>query len=205
MLGLGALAKVFVLDHSELTLYCWQVHPARKRWGTALLTSGLITFAAWLVVGLMEQPSWGVFAVVVLVVGCNRFFFPTRYEIDNQGITARFPLRTVRYQWVELRRFLYDHSGGFLSPRIRRSPLDEYRGISLLFPDDAQSIIQEIQSHLPTEALIREVSDKTGLVAGVDAKRSPQKEGQDNELGLSKIEPRHASVKSKVVSREGSP
>jgi len=81
----------------------------------------------------MEHFGWAVLAVVVLVVGANRFFFPTRYELDDEGITARFPLKTSRYRWAELRRFVYDRSGGFLSPRAKRSFLDEYRGISLLF------------------------------------------------------------------------
>lgn len=162
-LNLGVLAKVFVLDRTDSTLYSWQVHPARERGGTALLTAGFIALVAWLVIELMEQPAWGVFAVIVLGAGCNRFFLPTKYQLDEEGISARYPLRTVRYEWTELRRFLYDSTGGFLSPRVRRSLLDEYRGISLLFPEDAPNIIQEIRSRLPAEAIIREVSNKTAL------------------------------------------
>jgi hypothetical protein len=101
----------------------------------AVLAAAVILLAAWLTAELMELTAWGIFAVFVLVVGCNRFFFPTSYELTALGITARYPLKTIRYQWPELRRFVYDRSGGFLSPRARRSFLDEYRGISLLFPD----------------------------------------------------------------------
>lgn len=160
-LSLGVLAKVFVLDRTETTLYSWQVHPARERRRTALLTLGVIAAIAWLTIEVMQQPAWGLFALVVLLAGCNRFFFPTRYELDAEGLTARYPLRTVRYRWVELRRFVYDGTGGFLSPRVRRSLLDEYRGISLLFPKDAETIISKIRSHLPSNAVIREVADKT--------------------------------------------
>jgi hypothetical protein len=154
------LAKVCALDSTPSILYSWQVHPARERWQTALLTGFVIALASWLTMELMQQPAWGVFAVTVLVVGCNRFFFPTRYEVTADGITACFPLKTLRYQWTELRRFVFDQSGGFLSPRAKRSFLDEHRGISLLFPGDSTQIIQEIRGRLPREAIVREVSRK---------------------------------------------
>ena len=111
----------------------WRVHPAQERPGTGLIAALVILLAAWLCAELMEQPGWGIFAAGVLAVGCNRFFFPTWYELDAEGITARFPLKTSRYRWPELRRFVYDETGGFLSPRAKRSFLDEYRGVSVLF------------------------------------------------------------------------
>ena len=111
----------------------------------------------------MEQPGWGIFAAGVLVVGCNRFFFPTRYELDAEGITARFPLKTARNQWPELRRFVYDETGGFLSPRARRSFLDEYRGVSVLFGKDPEAVIHQIRSRLPAEAIVRDVSRKANF------------------------------------------
>ena len=157
MLNLGVLAKVLALDSSSSKVLSWQVHPARNRPGIALCAAGVIALAAWICADLMEHFGWAVLAVVVLVVGANRFFFPTRYELDDEGITARFPLKTSRYRWAELRRFVYDRSGGFLSPRAKRSFLDEYRGISLLFPDDSQEIIQEICNRLPAEAIVREI------------------------------------------------
>jgi len=108
----------------------------------------------------MEHPSWAVLAAVILVVACNRHFFPTRYEIDAEGITARFPLKTVRHSWSELRRFVFNKTGGFLSPRAKPSIQDEYRGISLLFPPDAQTVIQEIALRLPGEAIVRNLDAK---------------------------------------------
>ncbi len=171
------------MDSTPSILFSWQVHPARERWQTALLTGFVIALASWLTKELMQQPAWGVFAAAALVVGCNRFFFPTRYELTEDGITARFPLKTRHYQWTELRRFVYDQTGGFLSPRAKQSFLDEYRGISLLFGsgrikpsvpltltlspkgrgDKAEEIIQLICKLLPKEAIVRDVSQKMAL------------------------------------------
>ena len=169
------MAKVLALEQATSPVLSWQVHPARERWKAALLAAAVIAIAAWLVAELMEQPAWGLFAAAVLVVGCNRFFFPTTYELTTDGIIARYPLKTIRYQWPELRRFVYDQTGGFLSPRARRSFLDEYRGMSLLFGrgDNAALIIQEIRSRMPKEAIVREVTQRKARVAGVERSEPP--------------------------------
>jgi hypothetical protein len=151
------------LDSLDSPLISWQVHPARERWKAALAATTLIALASWLTAQIMEQPGWGVFAFGVLVIGCNRFYFPTRYDLTHEAVTARFPLRTVSYRWQDLRRFVYDETGGFLSPRSKSSFLDEYRGISLLFPEDSAKIIQTIRGHLPPEAVVREVTRKPAL------------------------------------------
>ncbi len=129
-----------------------------SRPGTALCVLLAILLAAWLCAELMEQPGWGVFAAGVLLVGCNRFFFPTRYELDAEGISARFPLKTARYPWAELRRFVFDEAGGFLSPRTKRSFLDEYRGVSVLFGKNSEEVIRQICNLLPDGAIVRDVS-----------------------------------------------
>ena len=137
----------------------------------------VILIAAWLVGDLMEQPAWGVFAAGVLVVGCNRFFFPTTYELTDEGITGRFPLKTVCHQWPELRRFIYDRAGGFLSPRAKRSMLDEYRGLSLLFgksEENAGQIVQEILKRLPKEAIVREIPQRNSRFAPVERSEPPE-------------------------------
>jgi hypothetical protein len=119
------LAKVYVLDSP---LISWQIHPARERKKSALFATLVIAAAAFLTAQFMEEPGWGVFALFVLLIGCNRFYLPTRYEITADGITARYPLKTISYRWSELRRFVFDRAGGFLSPRARRSFLVEHRG-----------------------------------------------------------------------------
>ncbi len=128
-----------------------------------MFAAGVIAVAAWLSAEMMQQPAWGVFAALVLLAGCNRFFFPTKYELTEEGISARYPLKTVRYQWPELRRFVYDRTGGFLSPRAKRSFLDEYRGISLLFAQEPQKVVQEICQRLPSGAIVREANRKATL------------------------------------------
>ena len=42
-------------------------------------------------------------------------------DYDADGITARYPLRSQRCRWADVRRFMADAHGGYLSTRSRRS------------------------------------------------------------------------------------
>ena len=76
--------------------FSWFAHPARERGGRAALGVVLILVIAGLVANLMNTIFWGVLAIVILVVATNRFFFRSRFSIDDEGITASYPLGKQR-------------------------------------------------------------------------------------------------------------
>jgi hypothetical protein len=128
--------------------FTWQAHPARERAGGAALglaTILAVAVAAWWSTGVIW---WGVLSLAVLLFALNRFFFPSRFVIDGQGITAKYPLRSKRLAWGDLRRFSVDDNGGFLSTRARRSRLDAYRGMHILFGADRDAVVDRIQARL---------------------------------------------------------
>ena len=65
--------------------------------------------------------------------------------IDGRGITARHPFRRQRYDWSEVRRFLHDEKGGYLSTRGCSSPLDGFGGMHILFGDRRDAVIRSIR------------------------------------------------------------
>ena len=127
--------------------FSWQAHPARERVGGALGGAGVIAAvggAAYLSFGA----GWSILSVIVLVVALNRFFFPSRFTIDPEGITARYPLRTQRFRWGDLHRWAVDRHGCYLSTRARRSRLDAYRGMHVLFGRHREAVLDGIRDHL---------------------------------------------------------
>ena len=136
--------------------FAWSAHPARQRCSRAvlgaaviLLTAAAISLMVWGTGGsTLAAAAWGALSLAVLVLTLNRFFFRSRFAIDADGITARFPLRTLRYRWDEVRRFAHDDFGGHLSRRARRSPLDAYSGLPVLFGDAGQTVVERIRAHL---------------------------------------------------------
>jgi hypothetical protein len=134
-------------------VYSWQAHPARERAGQAVAAGLMVVCLSFLSAALMQHTLWGVIAVAILAIALNRFFFPSRFTIDEEGITARYPLRSQRFRWADLRRFAHDEDGGYLSTRARPSRLDAWRGMHLLFGGEREEAVRRIEAHLPEEAV----------------------------------------------------
>jgi hypothetical protein len=144
-------------DETPKDEFTWHAHPARERTSRAVAGAGVIVLLAAVVFVLMDADpnastaaaiAWSILSAVVLVLALNRFFFRSRFTIDAEGITARYPLRKQRFQWADLRRFVHDEYGGFLSTRAARSWLDAYRGMHLLFGEHRRTVIERIRAHL---------------------------------------------------------
>lgn len=128
--------------------FTWQAHPARERPGPAAAAAAavvLLSGGAWLV---GQSPWWAGAAALVLFLALNRFFLPSRFEIDAEGITARYPLRTRRARWADLRRFAHDRYGGYLSTRSRPSRMDAYGGLHLVFGADRDDAVERIETRM---------------------------------------------------------
>lgn len=134
---------------SSTAEFTWHAHPAGERVGAAVLGIVVILALAAAILVSFQSVAWSGLAVVFLVVSLNRFYFRSRFVIDSEGITARFPLRTQRLRWSDVQRFAVDGHGGYLSTRAVRSWLDAYRGLHLLFGRQRDAVIERVRGHLP--------------------------------------------------------
>lgn len=128
--------------------FAWRAHPAREQTGKAI-AAGLLILALAAAAGVAFGPWWTPFTLAVLMMALNRFFFPSRFAIDRESITAQYPLRRLRMRWCDLRRFVHDGHGGYLSTRARRSRMDAYTSMHILFGLDPQGVIGEIRARMP--------------------------------------------------------
>ena len=129
-------------------IFVWKVHPAREHKFRAL--GGIVVMLAMsILAGILIQNWWwtpGALGIQVLFL--NRFFFPGRFRIDAEGISARYLLSRRRMAWQDMKRFLHGDEGGFLSTRIRHSPMDGMRGMHIQFGDKRDILVSMIQSRL---------------------------------------------------------
>lgn len=130
------------------TEFSWQAHPARERIGAAALALGVIGAVAGVVLLSFQSLAWATAACLVLLAALSRFFFPSRFMIDADGITARYLLRTQQIKWRDIRRFVQDDRGGYISTRAKRSWLDAYRGMHILFGTHRETVIKRIRARL---------------------------------------------------------
>ncbi len=131
-------------DASEC--YEWHAHPAAQNHPKLCMAIIIILTIACLIYITSEIFLWSMFAVILLTMALQRFFFPSRFQIDAKGITAKYLLGKKRFDWKFIRRFNYDANGGYLSTRKLPTRLDAYRGMHLYFSSDRKEIIERINS-----------------------------------------------------------
>ena len=137
-------------------LFTWRAHPARERKARAVAGAAIILIVGGVVFVMVRADgagigicgAWAALSVLILALALNRFFLPSQFAIDEEGITARFPLRRRRFRWADIRRFMHDQYGGYLSTRARRSRLDAYTGLHILFGSRDDEVIAQIRAHL---------------------------------------------------------
>lgn len=127
----------------------WSAHPARERAAATAIALGAVAALAVAAGVLGGGVGWGLLAAAFLVLALNRFLLPSRFEIDDEGITARYPLRRQRARWTELRRVVHDRHGAFLSRRARPSRLDAFAGLHVLFGAERVRVLEAIRARLP--------------------------------------------------------
>lgn len=129
----------------------WRVHPARERMLAAAFALAVVLAMAALTAAIMQSLGWGLLAVAVQIVALRRFFLPSEFQIDAEGVSASGVWSRQQYRWDEIRRFLCDGRGGFLSTRSNGSSLDLFRGMHLIFGNNREAVICRIQSRLREE------------------------------------------------------
>ncbi len=143
--------------------FAWQAFPAGQRRGRAALALLAIIAVGGMVYGLLRyggigQASggltasqcllWAVLSAAVLFLSLHRFFFPSHYEIDGEGITYRHLLGRQRYRWEQFHRFLVDERGGFLATTPYRPRLRPLQGVHVLFDGAREEAVRLIRQHL---------------------------------------------------------
>lgn len=111
----------------------WTAHPARRRPEGAWLVACVVLLTAGAVLASLQSLFLAALAVVILLVAVAPFLFPTRYVLTEDGIEERRLGRRRARRWDELRRLQVGAGAALVSPFARRSWLDRYRGIIVMF------------------------------------------------------------------------
>ncbi|MCH2132313.1 MAG: hypothetical protein MK116_01055 [Phycisphaerales bacterium] len=136
----------------------WSVHPAREQPARAVAALVVVLVACtfvWLTVGgpqklILASIAAGV-AAAILLASLSKFFLRSHFEMDSESITARYPFSSRSFKWQDLRRFVADRHGGYLSTRRRPSRWDAFSGMQVLFDQDRDRIEGRIRELVERE------------------------------------------------------
>jgi len=135
----------------------WTAHPLRERPRRAMLAIAAVLVCGLMVATSFQNPLTGMLtgggAMVVLLLSLNKFFLPSSFAIDDDGITAVWPLKRQCMAWTDLQGFAHDAEGGYLSKATRPSRWDAMlrgNGMHVLFGSHGETIARHIHRHMPS-------------------------------------------------------
>lgn len=126
----------------------WSVWPAKEK---PLLSLGLtvLLIAIWVAVGyIYREAVWVLLAVILLLGAVAPFFVITRYRLDEEGVSIKRYVTTMKKRWEELRSYYPDKNGVLVSPFAKPSRLENFRGIYLRFGGNREKVLAVLKQNI---------------------------------------------------------
>ncbi|MDP7009237.1 MAG: hypothetical protein QGI78_06675 [Phycisphaerales bacterium] len=124
----------------------WSVCPAKLRPKRAMLAWFVIVMVGLAIMG--TSIGLGVCMAGVLIATQATFLFTTHYAITEDGLRAKYPLKTKFYTWKQIQRVKFFKEACFLFTRKKPSNLDGWSGMTVMYGDDRDRIVNAINAHL---------------------------------------------------------
>lgn len=136
-------------DPDEGEVLEWSCHKARRnRLLTAAVSAVVLAFSIVVFYATDHSSIFAGLALVILFLSLSRFYLPIRYRLTDRRIMIRTMTQTQYKAWSVYRSCYPDKNGILLSPFIQPSRLENFRGIYLLFNDNAQAVTEFVNARL---------------------------------------------------------
>ncbi len=135
-----------VVDDEKILL-TWVSHPAKARPVVTGLVVIFLTILVALVYSMTTSLVFTVIAAVVLWGSLAQYFLPTRFELTDRGVKVRYTISGVAKEWKLFRSYYVDKNGVLLSPFVRPSRLENFRGLYVRFAgnkDDVMAVVSKM-------------------------------------------------------------
>ena len=130
----------------------WESHPLRREKSTkSILLVALIVASSTAAAFGFEHWFYGVFSLGALTASLSRYFFPTCYVLDGEGVSSEHLGFKQRRPWAEFRRADEHRDGIFLRPSARPGRLDSFRGVFLRFNKNREDVARFVRCHVPSQ------------------------------------------------------
>jgi hypothetical protein len=126
----------------------WAVHPVRRRPWVAVAVSLFVVLVIGIVRFSTDSQVFGILAAIIMVASLAKFYFPTRYRLDDTGIMVKTMTQTLKKEWTLYRSCYPDKNGILLSPFAEPSRLENFRGLYLMFDNNRDDVTAFCRSHI---------------------------------------------------------
>jgi len=126
----------------------WACHPVKRKPLVSVLVTLFILAVVAIVFYTTASRVFGVLAAVVMLASLAKFYFPTTYRLTYDRITIKTTTQTLHKDWSIYRSCYPDKNGILLSPFVRPSRLESFRGIYLMFNNNRDEVTSFVKAHI---------------------------------------------------------
>jgi len=129
----------------------WKCHPAtRKPWVT-IGVSIFILVISMLVFASTDSKGFSFIALLIMFASLAKFYFPTKYRLTDEKISIKTTTQTLHKEWSIYRSFYPDKNGVLLSPFVRPTRMENFRGLYIMFSNNRDEVINYVESHIVSD------------------------------------------------------
>jgi hypothetical protein len=126
----------------------WSVVPFRENLGRSAAVVAAMLLVGFLVVALFKDVFLGILSVLILFASLHTYFGKTTYRLDSGQVVVKSSFGTTAKKWSHFKRYFVDRKGVTLSPFDKRSRLEPFRSLRLLFGGNRDEVVAFISKRV---------------------------------------------------------
>jgi len=126
----------------------WVSHPFTRSRGKSVIAVSAVCLSVIVGGWYLESYLFGALAGLVMFGSLTKFFLPTKYTFDDEGVTVKTTTQTFTRPWTMFRSFYTDRNGVLLSPFMAPSRLENFRGLYLTFDNNRDEVLNFVRTHV---------------------------------------------------------
>lgn len=123
----------------------WTVHPVRESLSKAVIAVVFPVAVSALVLLWTRSGFWTGLGFILLFASEFPFFIKTSYRFDGAGVSMRRGGVVIAKKWDQLRSYYPDRNGVQLSPYLKPSWMENFRGMYLQFGRHREEILKYLE------------------------------------------------------------
>lgn len=132
----------------EGAVLSWRCHPVKRRPMVSAAVTAFILLVGFLVYFATDSRGFTILAMVILFASLAKFYFPTEYRLSDKNIKVRTTTQTLIKEWSMYRSCYADKNGILLSPFVRPSRLENFRGLYIMFENNRDEVTAFVKERL---------------------------------------------------------
>ncbi|MBD3402141.1 hypothetical protein GF420_04545 [candidate division GN15 bacterium] len=129
----------------------WVSHPVKRSPLVSLAVTVFIVACCIITYAVTESGWFAGLALAILFGTLAKFYFPTKYRMDDRGVTVKTMTQTLTKEWKLFRSFYPDKNGVLLSPFAEPSRLENFRGMYVMYEGNRDEVVSFVRRHIGEE------------------------------------------------------